>query len=973
MSETSDDPTDETELWSSSEGSAPTEQTELLSQSGEGSAADKGARPGNDDAPLRPESVSLGQLSSAARLESLASTRTHARYQPEGELGRGGMGAVLKVFDTDLRRNLAMKVILPSNTAEGSAVDPVALARFLEEAQVSGQLEHPGVVPVHELGVDAEGHVYFTMRLVRGRELKQILGLVEAGDEAWSVTRALGVFLKVCEAMAYAHDKGVVHRDLKPANVMVGKYGEVYVMDWGLARVEGRADSRDLRLDDASIASLSEVRTDRKESREGDSDSPIMTMDGAVVGTPAYMPPEQARGEIERVDQRSDVYSVGAMLYQLLSGQVPFVPKDARVSARTILMRVLEGPPVPIRALRPQGVAPELEAICDKAMAREPSGRYADMGELADDLRAFLEGRVVQAHRTGALVEFRKWVARNKAVAASLAAMTLALVLGLAAVLWVREYGRRELVSANLALEEALGRAETMTREAQANAAAQAVAEGQARAETQRATLAEAQATARAAELELVADFQAAQLSQVDPYRMGEGLHRALIDAAPGAQPELLEAELADVNFTSLALSVLEQNLFARTLEGIDAQFADQPLVRARLLQTMAVTLHDLGRLESAQAPQERALSLRREALGNEHRDTLVSITRMGELLTARGRLSVAEPFCREALEGARRVLGDADPDTLRAIGAMGILLRKKGEFAAAEPYYREFLASCRRTLGDEHPSTLDAINNMGRLLLDWGRFSEAEPLYREALEGARRRVDQPQAMLSPLINLGSLLVDQGQLSEAEPLYRQALEGTRRIYGAQHSITLTAIANLATLLDWQGQPLAAEPLYREALAGRRRVLSDGHDDTQRSIGELLGLLDRRAVEARAAGDLELLGLTLAETGSLGLLSGDLATSEAQLGESTELLMRALPESDGRIWRALGDLATAIAGQGRHAEAEGLLLESADWLLTQASAAESAATVQRVVDFYEAWERVEPGAGHGASAREWRQR
>jgi len=185
------------------------------------------------------------------------------------------MGAILKVWDEDLRRSLAMKVILgKGDGAIGGETPPVdrrLLARFLEEAQVTGQLDHPGIVPVHELGLDAEGRVYFTMKLVKGRDLKQIFELAFEEREGWNETRALGVILKVCEAMAYAHKKGVIHRDLKPANVMVGGFGEVFVMDWGLARVLGQKDTHDLRLQ--PVAATSSLATERREERQDAPDS----------------------------------------------------------------------------------------------------------------------------------------------------------------------------------------------------------------------------------------------------------------------------------------------------------------------------------------------------------------------------------------------------------------------------------------------------------------------------------------------------------------------------------------------------------------------------------------------------------------------------------------------------------------------------------------------------------------------------
>ncbi|MCP3914869.1 MAG: protein kinase [bacterium] len=400
-----------------------------------------------------------------ARLAQLGPDPDSTRYVVKGEIGRGGMGAILKVFDTDLRRMLAMKVALgkPGSgegggeaRGEGSEqeIEPETLSRFLEEAQVTSQLDHPGVVPVHELGVDAQGAVYFTMKLVRGHDLRTTFDMVAAGRGGWNQTRALGVLLKICEAMSYAHDKGVVHRDLKPANVMVGEYGEVHVMDWGLARVEGRKDVRDIRLREVESATLGEVRTDRRDQRETAPDSPLVTMDGSVVGTPYYMPPEQARGET--VGPRSDVYAVGAMLYHLLTGGMPYHKSGSRMLPRVVLAMVLHGPPQPVRRLAP-GVAPELESICVKAMAREPVDRYADMTDLATDLRAYLEGHVVRAHATGALAEMKKWVGRNR---------VLATTVGMAAFLIVGGS-----LGASLLLAEKNSELMSATGEAHANAA----------------------------------------------------------------------------------------------------------------------------------------------------------------------------------------------------------------------------------------------------------------------------------------------------------------------------------------------------------------------------------------------------------------------------------------------------------------------------------------------------------------------
>lgn len=360
--------------------------------------------------------------------------RASQRYDDEKEIARGGMGSIHRVWDQDLRRHLAMKVVLERTTTDGS-VEPGQermLGRFIEEAQVTGQLDHPGIVPVHELGIDERGRTYFTMQLVRGRDLEALFKVVHSGaDDEWTQTRALNVLLRVSDAMAYAHAKGVIHRDLKPANVMSGRFGEVYVMDWGLARVLGKDDPHDLRMSAGSDSGLSvEIHTARQDMREAVHDSPLVTLDGDVLGTPAYMSPEQARGDLDHMGPASDIYSLGAMLYHLLAGIMPYAQPGKRLPAVATWGLLQAGPPPALHEQNPEAPA-ELVAICEKAMARAPEDRYSDMTAFGRDLRAFLEGRVVGAFETGAVAEFKKWVRRNQALASTGIAAVLLIVTGL--------------------------------------------------------------------------------------------------------------------------------------------------------------------------------------------------------------------------------------------------------------------------------------------------------------------------------------------------------------------------------------------------------------------------------------------------------------------------------------------------------------------------------------------------------------
>jgi hypothetical protein len=352
---------------------------------------------------------------------SAADASARPRYVARGRIGHGGMGVVHRVFDTDLHRQLAMKVSnarIDASTEQAQPGEPTLLERFLEEAHVTGQLDHPGIVPLHELGIDARGRVYFTMRLVQGDEMTRIVELARAGIDGWNEERVLTALIRVCETLAYAHSKGVIHRDLKPANLMVGRFGEVYVMDWGVAKVLGRLGPED-RMRAAHDEHATMVRTKRAEDPRGDSSH---TSHGTVFGTPAYMAPEQARGEIELLDARSDVYAVGAILYHWLTGTAPYCEGGGRIPIHTRLRMLLEGPPPPVRKLAPK-TDPELAAVCEKAMARDPQDRYASMEALADDLRSYVVGRPVSALPLGRAGRILRWGRKNRFAAGMLVAV----------------------------------------------------------------------------------------------------------------------------------------------------------------------------------------------------------------------------------------------------------------------------------------------------------------------------------------------------------------------------------------------------------------------------------------------------------------------------------------------------------------------------------------------------------------------
>jgi len=300
-----------------------------------------------------------------------------ARYTIEASIGRGGMGEVLLVEDRDLRREVAMKVI----REERASSSPERL-RFLAEAQATSQLEHPGIPPIHDIGVTPDGQMYFTMKLVRGRTLREVLKDLLLGSTAarreFNLHRLVSILDRVAEALHFAHVKGVVHRDLKPENVMLGEYGEVHVVDWGIAKVRGETE------DEGATA----VET-------AETDSGLMTMDGALKGTVRYMSPEQAAGRTREIDGRTDVYAMGCILYEMLTLRPPFEGRGPE-----LLARVRDGEFVNVRERNARRPVPNSMAdLCTRAMAKDKGVRPASARAFAEELHAWLDGRAERERR----------------------------------------------------------------------------------------------------------------------------------------------------------------------------------------------------------------------------------------------------------------------------------------------------------------------------------------------------------------------------------------------------------------------------------------------------------------------------------------------------------------------------------------------------------------------------------------------
>ena len=450
--------------------------------------------------------------------DEIPAVREHAgRYREIRTFAKGGMGRILLVHDTHLGRDVALKQLLPEMggytlrdgvpTAELLTVP--LLARFLQEARVTGQLEHPSIVPVYELGCRADGSLYYTMRLVKGRSLEEE---IEARAALSDRLGLLTHFLDLCQAVAYAHSRGVIHRDIKPLNVMIGEFGETVVIDWGIAKAR---DTQDIHVGD--------LREAVKLLRTTDADSTVKTVHGETLGSPYYMPPEQAAGDLGAIDERSDIYSLGAVLYTILTGRPPY----HRMTVGEFLEKVPTRPPQPVGQLEP-GAPRELAAVCARAMARNPEDRYAAARELVEEIQRYLSGGFVSAYNYHFSDLAQRFVSKHQKVLVTSAVATGAL-LALGVYSYVQVQRERDLARAQerIAVEQGAKAVASLEQAQQARATAD---RERAAAESARATA--DQERSRAEHELYYADIALAQRS-VQESRMGQA--RALLDAAPAA------------------------------------------------------------------------------------------------------------------------------------------------------------------------------------------------------------------------------------------------------------------------------------------------------------------------------------------------------------------------------------------------------------------------------------------------------
>ena len=640
---------------------------------------------------------------------------TIGRYRILRLLGEGGMGTVYEAEQEQPSRKVALKVL------KAAWASPELIGRFARESQALGRLHHPGIAQIYEAGTaDSDFGIqpYFAMELIHGMPLDKY-----ADAHHLNTRQRLGLMIQICEAVQHAHQRGIIHRDLKPSNILVDENGQPKILDFGVARV---------------------TDSDAQATRQTDM--------GQLLGTLAYMSPEQVLADPLAVDTRSDVYSLGVILYELLAGKLPYtLTRDLFGAVHTIR----EQDPVPLSSVN-RVYRGDVESIVAKALEKDKGRRYASAANLAEDIRRYLEDEPIAAKPPSAAYQLQKFARRHKALVVGVAAVFLALLAGVVA-------STREASRARSAEKSALAAQQAATRERDRAV----TAETQAEQDRNRALASEKQALADR-------NLALAQKKRADT-------ETATADAVNGFLQNDLLAQASAYNqsgpTTKPDPDLKVRTALDRAAQRITGKFDQQPEVEASIRDTMGQTYSDLGLYPEARKQQERALELYRRVLGPENPKTLKAMDRLGITVVYQGKYSEALALFSQTLKIERRVLGPQDPETLTAMEGLASTYFYQQNSAQAEALYGQALEGRRQGLGSDHPATLRSMNGLASTYYQEGKFAQAAALFTEIIE-ARRRVLGPEHpdTLTAINNLANTYDADGKRAQAEVLYSQVLE-----------------------------------------------------------------------------------------------------------------------------------------------------------------------------------------------------
>lgn len=722
------------------------------------------------------------------------------RYELLHEVGHGGIGVVYRVHDRMLGRESAVKML-----REGHLDNPDARRRLIEEARVGSQLQHPAIVPVYEIGSFDDRRPYFAMKLVEGKTFAELLR--NRPNPSQDLPRMLGIFEQVCQAMAFAHSKGVVHRDLKPANVMVGAFGEVQVMDWGFAKQLLKKGDGGLRTEDSGQKSV--VRSQRSED-EGKQTS---THSGALMGTPAYMPPEQARGESALIDERTDVFALGAMLCEVLTGTPPYSTGNPEERCRHAAAGNLADA---FSRLDSCEADEALRVLAKRCLAAQREDRPVNAGLLADELTKYMASaqervRSLQLERAAAEARI---VSERRARRWTLA-FAVAVLLGAGIAVWQAVIATRAKHDAMAAEEaEAIAKTTAQAKEAETKAVFTFFRDRVLEAARPKGTAgglgndATIKAALDRAEPEIAKTFSDQPAAEaLVRYTLGQNYHYL------GDQQNALKQN-------ELALAIQRQHLGP-----------DHPDTLATL-NMLAIALKELGNYDEAIKILYETLQAKRRVRGPEHRSTLLTMVNLAGVLVQRRRFDEAKRLYDEALPIEKRVLGPQDNLTLDTMSGIAIMLIYERKFEEARKLAEETFQLKEKYLSPDHISTMGTLTILAGTTEMLGRVDEAIKLYEEALQRQSRVLTRDHRdTLRTMYHLGTALITKERFEEAAELFRETADTQRRVLHPEHPNTLSSLSGLAVALDGLGQAAEAQQIFASVLEIQRRKLGTENPGT----------------------------------------------------------------------------------------------------------------------------------------------
>jgi serine/threonine protein kinase/Flp pilus assembly protein TadD len=852
----------------------------------------------NCGAPLSLPTISLYPSAEAYGPESLdfkLGAVLDGKYRLLQEIGSGGMGIVYQADQTEpFHRRVAVKIIkIGMDTRQ-------VVARFEAERQALAVMDHPNIAKAFDAGVTATGRPYFVMEFISG------IPITAYCDEyKLSMRQRLELFIPVCQAVQHAHQKGVIHRDLKPSNVLVTvNEGQAVpkIIDFGIARA-----------------------TEHHLAQQT-----IFTEQGQMIGTPEYMSPEQAEMSGLDIDTRTDIYSLGVMLYELLIGVLPFEPKELRRAGYAAIQRIIRETEPPKASTRLGALKAtqseiaekrktdldtllrelrgDLDWITTKAMDKDRTRRYESASGFAADIRHYLSNEPVIARPPSATYKIAKFAKRHKAGLGAGVLTAAALIVGLMLALMGLIRARRAEVRANQ-------EAQTSTQ---------------------------------------VSDFLVRMFEISDPggARGNKLTARAILDGgASKIRSELKDQPLVQARLMStmgkvyrnLGLYAAARPLLEDALKIQGEHLGpDHPDV-ATSLNNLAVLYGNQGKYDQAEPLYKRALAVREKALGPDHPDVAASLNNLATLYTTQGRYAEAEPLLKRSLAVREKALGPDHPSVAESLHNLAAIYDKQGRYAEAEPLFKRSLAIHEKALGPDHPNVAASLHYLATLYTTQGRYAEAEPLLKRSL-AIREKVlgpDHPDVAAS-LDSLALLYTTQGRYAEAEPLYKRSLAIWEKALGPDHPNVAMSLNNLALLYDNQGRYAEAEPLLKRSLAVREKALGPDHPDVAMSLNNLALLYDKQgryaeaepllkrslAVREKALGpDHPNVAASLLYLAALYRAQGRYAEAEPLLKRSLAVREKALGPDHPNVAASLLYLAALYTTQGRYAEAEPLYKRS----------------------------------------------